>query len=121
MGLYLVPEKIRPWFHSLSDMVVAAFGFGMAYYGWQLAATVVRGVIPGLGISRLWDFAPVIGGGALLVLFSAERILRRAAGLKTARFGDMDDASDGVIDGHDGGPGAEAMLEEGLHSRRKGE
>ena len=89
VGLYLDPERVRPWFHSLSDLVVAAFGFGMAYYGWQLAAKVVSGVIPGLGISRLWDFAPVIGGGALLVLFSAERILRRAAGLKTARFGDI--------------------------------
>ena len=118
VGLYLVPEWMRPWFHSLSDLVVAAFGFGMSFYGWQLAAKVVSGVIPGLGISRLWDFAPVIGGGVLLVLFSVERILRRAAGLKTARFGDMDDAADGAVDGHADGPMAEAMLEDSIPGGR---
>ena len=117
VGLYLVPERARPWFHSLSDQVVAAFGFGMAWYGWQLAAKVVSGGIPGLGISRLWDFAPVIGGGALLVLFSAERILRRAAGLKTARFGDIDEDTDSVLDGHADGPAAEKSLHLNHHDR----
>lgn len=117
VGLYLVPVWMRPWFHSLSDLVVAAFGFGMAWYGWQLAAKVVSGVIPGLGISRLWDFAPVIGGGVLLVLFSAERILRRAAGLKTARFGDMDEDTDSVLDGHADGPAAEKSLHLNHHDR----
>ena len=117
VGLYLVPERARPWFHSLSDLVVAAFGFGMAWYGWQLAAKVVSGVIPGLGISRLWDFAPVIGGGVLLVLFSAERILRRAAGLKTARFGDIDEDTDSVLDGHADGPAAEKSLHLNHHDR----
>ena len=114
VGLYLVPAWMRPWFHSLSALVVGAFGFGMAAYGWQLAAKVASGVIPGLGISRLWDFAPVIGGGVLLMLFSAERILRRASGLKTARFGEMDDAADGILDGHADGPTAEAMLEDSV-------
>lgn len=110
VGLMVVPESWRPWFHSLSDLVVTAFGFGMAWYGWQLAAKAAGGQIPGLGISRLWDFAPVIGGGVLLMLFSVERILRRAAGLKTARFGEMDDAADGLPDGHAEAGRAEAML-----------
>jgi TRAP-type C4-dicarboxylate transport system permease small subunit len=111
VGLMVVPESWRPWFHSLSDLVVAAFGFGMAWFGWQLAAKAASGFIPGLGISRIWDFAPVIGGGVLLVLFSVERILRRAAGLKTARFGEMDDAADGLIDGHADGAEAHDVLE----------
>lgn len=118
VGLMIVPESWRPWFHSLSDLVVAAFGFGMSWYGWQLAAKASTGVIPGLGISRVWDFAPVIGGGALLVLFSAERILRRAAGLKTVRFGDLDDAADGLIDAHALGPTAEDVLD--IHHRDRG-
>lgn len=79
------PNGCGRGFTTLSDLVVAAFGFGMARYGWQLAAKVVSGVIPGLGISRLWDFAPVIGGGVLLVLFSAER-MRRAAGPENRAF-----------------------------------
>lgn len=100
VGLYLVPDWMRPWFYSLSDLVVAAFGVGMTIYGWQLGAKAASGVIPGLGISRLWDFAPLMGGGVLLILFSAERILRRLAGLKTARFGDTDDEAGGEVDGH---------------------
>jgi TRAP-type C4-dicarboxylate transport system permease small subunit len=111
VGLMIVPESWRPWFHTLSDLVVVAFGAGMVWFGWQLAARAASGVVPGLGISRIWDFAPLIGGGVLLVLFSVERILRRAAGLRTRRFGDMDDAGDGARDAQ-GEPGrAEAMLE----------
>ncbi|MDO5528570.1 MAG: TRAP transporter small permease, partial [Paracoccus sp. (in: a-proteobacteria)] len=111
VGLMIMPESWRPWFHSISDLVVASFGFGMCWYGWQLAARAASGMIPGLGISRLWDFAPIVGGGVLLILFSAERILRRIAGLRTARFGDMDDAADGEIDGLAEGPRAEDVLD----------
>ncbi|MBC9247653.1 TRAP transporter small permease [Paracoccus sp. 11-3] len=110
VGLMVVPESWRPWFHTLSDLVVTAFGFGMAWYGQQLAAKAAGGAIPGLGISRIWDFAPLIAGGLLLILFSAERILRRAVGLRTLRFGDMDDAADGELDGHVRGPVAEQAL-----------
>ena len=111
VGLMVMPDSWRPWFHSLSDLVVMAFGAGMSFYGWQLAAKVAGGIVPGIGISRIWDFAPVIGGGVLLVLFSIERILRRAAGLKTARFGEMDDAADGEIDGEAHGRAAHDMLD----------
>lgn len=118
VGLMVVPESWRPWFHSLSDLVVAAFGFGMLWFGWQLAAKAASGVVPGLGISRIWDFAPVIAGGLLLILFSAERILRRAAGLRTLRFGDMDDAADGMADGRADGPDAEQLLDPTSRSGR---
>ncbi|MDO5640981.1 MAG: TRAP transporter small permease [Paracoccus sp. (in: a-proteobacteria)] len=110
VGLMVVPESWRGWFHTVSDLVVVSFGFGMAWFGWQLAARAANNMIPGLGISRIWDFAPIIGGGVLLILFSVERILRRAAGLKTLRFGDMDDAADGEIDGAAHGARAETML-----------
>lgn len=112
VGLMVMPPSWRPAFHTLSDLVVTAFGFGMAWFGWELAAKAASGLIPGLGISRLWDFAPLIGGGILLMLFSIERILRRAAGLKTARFGEMDDAADGTPDGQAVGAPAEALLHE---------
>lgn len=118
IGLMIVPESWRAWFHSTSDLVVTAFGFGMAWYGWQLAAKAAGGDIPGLGISRAWDFAPVIGGGVLLILFSVERILRRAAGLKTLRFGDMDDAADGHPDGHATDHAAESLLRETTRNER---
>lgn len=121
VGLMVVPESWRPWFHSFSDVVVTGFGFGMVWFGWQLAARASTGVVPGLGISRLWDFAPLIAGGVLLILFSVERILRRAAGLRTLRFGDNDDAADGEIDGVADGASAEAVLKGEVLRTRKGD
>lgn len=117
VGLMILPERVRPWLHSVSDVVVAAFGFGMSYYGWQLAARASSTMIPGIGISRMWDFAPIIGGGGLLVLFCVERLLRRAVGLRTLRFGDMDDAADGDIDAHADGPRAETLLHDDRRDR----
>ncbi|MEO8530984.1 MAG: TRAP transporter small permease [Deltaproteobacteria bacterium] len=86
--LYIVPEAVKPYFHSLSDLAVAAFGGGMVYYGWLLAAKTAGNTMPSLGISGAFDFVPIIAGGVLVVLFSIERIFRRFAGLHTARFGE---------------------------------
>lgn len=86
--LYVLPNWLKPILHSISDAVVGAFGWGMVWFGLQLSEKAASNVIPGLGVSRAWDFAPIVGGGALLLLFSAERILRRIAGLPTVRFGD---------------------------------
>jgi TRAP-type C4-dicarboxylate transport system permease small subunit len=46
-------------------------------------------MLPSLGISGAFDFIPLVAGGALMILFSIERIARRAAGLPTSRFGDV--------------------------------
>lgn len=86
--LYVVPESGKQLLYNLSDLAVAAFGAGMVWYGWSLAANVAGNIIPSLGISGLFDFAPVVAGGVLIVLFSFERIARRMAGLPTARFGE---------------------------------
>lgn len=86
--LFILPARATPWLHTISDVVVAAFGFGMAYFGSQLAAAAADDQMPGLGFSRGFEFVPLMAGGVLLVLFCVERILRRAAGLHTARFGE---------------------------------
>lgn len=90
--LYFLPERLRPWLHTVSDLVVAGFAVGMVKYGLQLAAKTAHNTIPGLGISGMFDFLPIVGGGVLLVLFCVERILRRAVGLHTSRFGDDHEA-----------------------------
>lgn len=90
--LYVLPSWMKPWLHSVSDLVVGAFGFGMLWYGFQLAVKTAPTRIPGLDMSGAWNFVPIIGGGALLMIFSLERIARRMAGLPTVRFGD--DAED---------------------------
>lgn len=86
--LYVLPQKTKLFLYSLSDVIVTCFGLGMITYGWQLAAKTAGNKLPTLGISGAYDFAPIVGGGILIVLFSIERVARRAAGLPTARFGD---------------------------------
>jgi TRAP-type C4-dicarboxylate transport system permease small subunit len=86
--LYIVPQRGKLFLHSLSDIVVAGFGLGMIWYGWQLAAKTAGNKLPSLGISGAFDFAPLVVGGILIFLFSIERVARRAAGMPTARFGE---------------------------------
>lgn len=88
VALHYAPGWMKSVFHTISDIAIGAFGIGMVWYGWQLAAKAASNTIPGLGVSRALDFAPIIGGGVILVLFSTERILRRICGLQTLRFGD---------------------------------
>jgi TRAP-type C4-dicarboxylate transport system permease small subunit len=86
--LYILPERAKLWLYSVSDVLVAAFGVGMVWFGGQLAGSAWGVKLPSLGITGAIDFAPIVGGGVLIVIFSLERLARRAAGLPTARFGD---------------------------------
>jgi TRAP-type C4-dicarboxylate transport system permease small subunit len=88
--LYLLPQRGKLMLYTISDVVVAGFGFGMIWYGWQLLSAAYGITLPTLGITGAIDFMPLVGGGVLMVLFSVERIARRAAGLPTARFGETD-------------------------------
>ncbi|WP_435258606.1 TRAP transporter small permease [Thioclava sp. FR2] len=88
--LYLLSERAKLVLYSISDLVVAAFGFGMVWFGWQLMAAAYGITLPSLGITGAVDFMPLVGGGILMVLFSLERLARRAAGLPTARFGETE-------------------------------
>ena len=88
--LYLLPEGAKLALYSISDLVVAAFGFGMVWFGWQLMSAAYGITLPSLGITGAVDFMPLVGGGILMVLFSLERLARRAAGLPTARFGETE-------------------------------
>jgi TRAP-type C4-dicarboxylate transport system permease small subunit len=86
--LAVLPRRGRLVLHAVSDVVVAAFGCGMVFYGGQLALSASAMTLPSLGVSAAVDFMPLVGGGVLVVLFCAERLVRRAAGLPTPRFGD---------------------------------
>lgn len=88
--LYVIPVKAKLVLYTVSDSLVALFGAGMFWYGLQLALSAWNVKLPSIGISGAYDFAPLIGGGILVFLFSLERIARRVAGLPTARFGETD-------------------------------
>lgn len=86
--LYVMPQPVVKVFHTISDLVVIAFGAGMIVYGFQLAQTTWATTIPNLGITGAATFFSLMAGGALMILLTLERLLRRAVGLRTARFGD---------------------------------
>nr|WP_254868498.1 TRAP transporter small permease [Phaeobacter sp. HF9A] len=89
--IMVLPRRLRLWCFSISDVVICAFGVGMAKYGTDLALKTAHNKLPSLGISGAFDFLPLTVGGVLLVLFTLERLARRAAGLPTRRFGDDHD------------------------------
>jgi TRAP-type C4-dicarboxylate transport system permease small subunit len=89
--LYFLPRKAQLILFSISDIVVAAFSFGMMIYGWQLMMNAWNSTIPNIGISGGTVFVALTMGGALIFLFSLERLVRRMAGLPTRRFGDATD------------------------------
>lgn len=86
--LYFVPHRVKMVLFSISDLAVAGFGLGMIWFGWSLAAKTVGNKLPSLGVSGAFAFAPLVVGGLLVLLFSVERMARRAASLPTARFGE---------------------------------
>lgn len=87
--IHVLPQRARLWLFSISDLAVTGFGLGMIWYGGQLAGSAWNIKLPSLGVTGAIDFAPIVGGGALIVIFSLERLARRAAGLPTARFGEV--------------------------------
>jgi TRAP-type C4-dicarboxylate transport system permease small subunit len=86
--IFVLPQRIKLWLFSISDIAVAGFGLGMIWFGSQLAGSAWNIKLPSLGVTGAIDFAPIVGGGLLIVIFSLERLARRAAGLPTQRFGD---------------------------------
>lgn len=86
--LYFLPERGKEILHTISDFAVLGFSVCMVAYGWQLAAGTWSSTVPNLGISGGAVFLALIAGGVLMSLFTLERLARRFAGLRTARFGE---------------------------------
>jgi TRAP-type C4-dicarboxylate transport system permease small subunit len=86
--LHVLGPRAKAVLHTVSDLFVAAFSGGMIVFGVQLAQTTWNTTIPNIGISGAFNYGALIWGGVLMLLFSLERILRRLAGLPTARFGE---------------------------------
>lgn len=82
--VHLLPAGGRVVLGALSDLVVLIFGLGMVVYGLQLVLGTWGSTLPALGISGGWVYVPVVAGGGLVALFSAERLARRAVGLPNA-------------------------------------
>jgi TRAP-type C4-dicarboxylate transport system permease small subunit len=88
--LYVLPDRVKGVLHTISDVVVVAFGVGMAWFGTELAMGTWDATLPSIGLPGGFSYMALVCGGILAVLFSLERIARRLAGMPTARFGETD-------------------------------
>lgn len=78
--LYMLPPSAKKWLRMISDLVISAFGIGMVWYGIGLVRLTANTTMPALGISGGWDYAPLVVGGVLVILFALERIVLRVRG-----------------------------------------
>ena len=67
--LLVLPDKVKPPLHTLSDIAVTAFGFGMIWFGFVLARQTAQNTLPSLGISGAFEYVPLMVGGVLAMLF----------------------------------------------------
>lgn len=75
-----MPERIARVMRVAANAVVGACGIAMAFWGGELVARTWSHVIPSLGISRGFAYLGLPIAGALIALFSLERILEELAG-----------------------------------------
>jgi len=86
--LYVLPKSGKRVLRMISDIVIFVFGIGMVWYGSQLVALTWNTTLPSLGVTGAHDYFPVVGGGVLISLFAAERIVKRLSGMP---IDDLDD------------------------------
>ena len=78
--LYVLPPGAKPWLRAITDIAIFAFAFGMVFYGGELAIRYWSTRIPVLGLPTTFTYLPIVISGALMCLFSLERLLLRLAG-----------------------------------------
>ena len=79
----LFPAPVVRVCDTISDVAIAGFGAGMAWFGAELAAGVWTATLPTLGLPGSVEYAPIVVGGVLILLFGLERLAARLAGRPT--------------------------------------
>ena len=83
--LYVLPKGSKKVLRTISDVVVLAFAVGMVVYGLDLVMLSWRARLPALGIPEGMKYLPLVAGGAIMILFSLERMVLRFAGADVDR------------------------------------
>src|SRR6187200_930443 len=68
--VHFLPASTAPWMRAISDVAVLVFGLGMVVYGLQLTIETWPAIIPVLHLPGGFTYMPIVGGGALMVLFA---------------------------------------------------
>lgn len=74
------PKKVKRGMRLAADLVVAFCGVAMAIWGGELVVKTWSHVIPALGLPRGLAYLGLPISGALIALFSLERLLEEAKG-----------------------------------------
>jgi TRAP-type C4-dicarboxylate transport system permease small subunit len=82
IGLHYARGRAKSLLVFINEALVSLFGLAMIYFGWQLADKVWGDRIAMIGISKGWDYVPLIVGGVLITLFSIEKLLLQVSGLR---------------------------------------
>ncbi len=80
IGLHHAKGRWKSALVFLNEALVCFFGLAMIWYGTELAAKVWGDRLPLIGISKGWDYIPLVAGGSLISLFSLEKILLQLTG-----------------------------------------
>lgn len=75
IGLHYARGKWKAALVIANETLVLLFAIAMVWYGSELAAKVWSDRLPMIGISKGWDYVPIVGGGVLIALFSLEKLL----------------------------------------------
>lgn len=70
-----LPPKLRHVVIILAQSIVVIFGVAMAYYGVELTLATWEHVIPTLGISRGYAYAPIALSGIMITGFAIEQLV----------------------------------------------
>ncbi len=73
-----LPRALRNWIARLVALSTLLFAGVILYGAFEMARSTHDNRIPTLGISEAWRYLPLIIAGALIALFSIDRMLRRS-------------------------------------------
>lgn len=76
VGLMLAPPRLRRVMQTTSFVLMVMFGGLMAWYGAELVVGTWAGNMPGMALPQGVDYIPLIVGGILIAVFSAEQTIR---------------------------------------------
>lgn len=102
IALHYAQGKWKAGLVIINEALVLLFALAMVWYGTELAAKVWSDRLPMIGISKGWDYVPIVGGGFLIALFSIEKLLLFFTGQKPEPM----PLSMGSLEAHELGGGA---------------
>ncbi|MBM6592473.1 TRAP transporter small permease [Microvirga pudoricolor] len=74
-GLHYAPHALRRIMLAVTEILVIGFGAAMSWYGTLLAIETWSANMAGLPIPQGMDYLPLAFGGALIAIFSLEKLV----------------------------------------------